>query len=124
LEEDIERRLRQNGWADRSAAVVIDPELEAWFWGDSPHVRYVLGWSARFGNIGAWLEAQGLLPPGERKPARPKAAVQEALRWTGQRRSSSLYRELAEPAAFEGCTDPAFAKFKSVLRAWFPPQAG
>jgi len=122
LEGEIERRLRLNGWADRSAAVVIDPELEAWFWSDSPHVRQVLGWSARFGKLSAWLAQQGYLLPGQRKPARPKEAVEKALCRTGQRRSSSLYRELAEHAAFETCADPAFAKFKSVLRAWFPPQ--
>jgi len=122
LEEDIERRLRQNGWADRSVAVVIDPELEAWFWSDSPQVRHVLGWSARFGNINAWLAQEGYLLPGQRKPARPKEAVEKALCRTGRRRSSSLYRELAEHAAFETCAAPAFAKFKSVLRTWFPRQ--
>ena len=28
LEEEVEERLRRNGWADRSAAIVLDPELE------------------------------------------------------------------------------------------------
>lgn len=123
LEEDIERRLRQNGWEERSAAVVIDPELEAWFWSDSPHVLRVLGWSSQRGRISAWLTQQGYLLPGRSKAVRPKEAVQQALRLTGQRRSSALYRELAEHAGFEDCTDLAFAKFKSVLRAWFPAEA-
>jgi hypothetical protein len=25
-------------WEDRAAAIVIDPELENWFWADSPHI--------------------------------------------------------------------------------------
>jgi hypothetical protein len=102
---------------------VIDPELEAWFWSDSPHVLHVLGWSSQRGRISAWLTQQGYLLPGRSKPVRPKEAVRQALRLTGQRRSSALYRELAEHAAFENCTDPAFLKLKSVLRSWFPPQA-
>jgi hypothetical protein len=124
LEEDMERRLRQNGWADRSAAVVIDPELEAWFWSDLPEAARVLGWTALRGSLSAWLQQEGYLVPGQRKPLNPKAAVEDALRRTGQPRSSSVYRKLSEHAAFESCIDPAFGKLRNVLRTWFPPQAG
>lgn len=35
LEQDVEFQLRGSGWADRAAAVCIDPELEAWVWASS-----------------------------------------------------------------------------------------
>ncbi len=40
LEQQIEERLAQSGWSTgRAAAVVIEPELEAWVWSQSPHVE-------------------------------------------------------------------------------------
>src|SRR5438034_5293261 len=44
LEKSVETNLAQNGWGGRAAAIVIDPELEVWFWSDSPHVEAALGW--------------------------------------------------------------------------------
>src|SRR5208282_804614 len=38
LEAEVRERLAKNGWPDRSAAVVIDPELDVWVWNDSPHL--------------------------------------------------------------------------------------
>ena len=31
---NVETDLSRNGWADRTKAIVIDPELEVWVWGD------------------------------------------------------------------------------------------
>jgi hypothetical protein len=123
LEADMERRLAQNGWEGRSAAVVIDPEAEAWFWSDSPHVAEVLGWSSGHASLRDWLMGMGYLQPGAAKPSQPDEALDKALRIAKKARSSSLFRHLAERVSLERCTDPAFLKLKSVLRAWFPPAA-
>ena len=126
LEQDIETRLRQNGWADRSAAVVIDPTVEVWFWADSPHVEAVLGWPSGLGTLRDWLAAKRHLPPGASKPGQPESAFKEALAFARKRHSASLFSQLAERlerAGLERCSDPVFLKLKSVLRAWFPPTA-
>ena len=44
IESSVEQELAKNGWRDRSAAIVIVPELEAWVWSDSPEVAKALGW--------------------------------------------------------------------------------
>ena len=44
LEATVETALRKAGWGDRTAAIVIDPELENWVWSPSPHVADCLGW--------------------------------------------------------------------------------
>jgi hypothetical protein len=113
LEVEMETRLAQSGWEHRSAAVVIDPELEAWLRTDSPEVPLVLGWSRERLSLTDWLVHRGYLQPGESKPMRPKEALEELLRIVKKPRSSSLYGELAEKVDFEYCSDPAFAKLKT-----------
>ncbi|MBX9790909.1 MAG: hypothetical protein K2Y37_18480 [Pirellulales bacterium] len=120
VEKRIEQRLSVSGWAGRSAAVVIDPELEAWVWSDSPHVEEVLGWRYRIPTLRAWLVDQGFLSTEYAKPAHPKEAVLAALKAANLRRSSAIYASLARSVSFERCSDRAFARLKDVLRNWFP----
>jgi hypothetical protein len=61
-----------------------------------------------------------LLEVGAAKPARPKEAVQLALKTVRTPRSSSIYLELARSVSTDRCTDPAFLKLKRCLREWFP----
>lgn len=119
LESGLERRLSECGWEDRAAAIVIDPELEAWIWSDSPHVETVLGWTDPSQPLSGWLVVEGFRQPGEAKPSRPKEAVEKALRLVRRPRSSALYSQLATRVSFEKCTDPAFSRLKKVLQAWF-----
>lgn len=120
LELDIENRLHRSGWENRSAAVVLDPELEAWVWSDSPQVAHVLGWKNGIADLKRWIVQNGesLLASG--KPNDPKQAVEKVLRHLRIPRSSSLYRRLAEEVSTRRCQDPAFQKFKAVLQRWFP----
>ncbi len=120
LEADVEARLAQNGWELRSAAVVIDPELDVWVWSDSPHVDATLGWRQHGIHLRTWLAERGFLQPGHGKPERPKEALDAALRNSNKRRSSSLYFDIATRVSFERCADPAFLKLKSTLQRWFP----
>ncbi len=118
LEQTVQSRLDASGWRDRSAVVVIDPELEVWVWSDSPVVAEVLGWKDR--NLREWLAANALFPAGARKPPRPKEAVEAALRASRTSRSSALYSDLARRVSFRSCADPVFARLRSCLAAWFP----
>ena len=119
LERLIENRLSTH-WADRSAAVVIDPELENWLWTDSPHVAKAIGWPGGMIKLRVWLRNEGFLAQGQSKPSNPKAALEKALRLTTNRRSSSLYRTLALKVSLQQCIDPAFLKLTETLRRWFP----
>ena len=120
LEEEVTRRLAAAGWGDRAAAIAIDPELEVWVWSDSPHVDRCLGWEGEQPSLRAWLEEQGMWPPGEPKPQDPKLAVELALRRARKPRSSALYRQLADTVGLDRCSDPAFARLRALLRTWFP----
>ena len=120
LEEEVEGRLAANGWPDRSRAIVIDPELEAWVWSNSPHVDAAMGWTGRTPGLRRWLMEKGMLQATEQKPRRPKEAVEMALRVVQKPRSSAIYRELARTVGLERCTDPAFLKLKETLQRWFP----
>jgi hypothetical protein len=124
IESDVEGRLARNGWADRSAAVVLDPELEAWVWSKSPVVAEVLGWHSRHHEFQAWLDMHGGVSSKTGKPADPKALFHEALRLEGVRRSPSLFQQLAGRVTLLQCTDPSFAKFRDTLQHWFPPGDG
>jgi len=119
LEDQIEERLFNNGWADRAAAIVLDPELEIWIWSDSPEVDNALGWSGRQPNLRNWLREQELLGDNEQKPARPKEALERAMRLVRKPRSSSIYMQLAKTVSLRRCDDPAFVKFRTTLKNWF-----
>jgi len=120
LEEDLEERLSANGWGDRAAAVVIDPELEAWVWGDPVHVGTCLDWRSSGKDLGDWLVEKGFAESHNTKPANPKKAFKQALWTVKMKRSSSIYRQVAELADFSSCTDSAFQKFLITLQGWFP----
>ena len=120
LETEVEEHLVRSGWnADVVAAVAIDPELEIWVWSDSPHVEAELGWTGKQPDLRTWLKNEGFLIPHPVKPARPKEAVDAALRFARKPRSPSLFLQLAQKVSFERCTDPAFEKLKRTLRNWF-----
>lgn len=121
LEIDLEGRLAQAGWGDRATVVVIQPELEARVWGDSPHIDDVLGWKGRSPGLRAWLTKAGFIKADAIKPQDPKKALREALRLASKPRSSVLYSQLARRVSFTRCVDPAFAKLKSTLSEWYPP---
>lgn len=120
LERWIEERLQNSGWQSRAAAIVLDPELEIWVWSDSPHVDEQLGWKGKSPSVRQWLVKNGLLASNDAKPNPPKDAMEAALRVARKPRSSAIYGTLAKLVSLERCTDPAFEKFKRVLREWFP----
>lgn len=121
LEREVEDSLCRTGWEDRSAAIAIDPELEAWVWSDSPEVDAVLGWeSGPFDSVRHWLANEGLSTAIDAKPHDPKDAFEAVLRIVRRPRSSAIYQQLAERVSVNRCTDEAFAKLRTQLRLWFP----
>jgi hypothetical protein len=118
LERQAEAQLADIGWQGRAAAIVLDPELEIWVWSDSPHVDAQVGWSGR-PALRDWLRDAGYLVGQQVKPAHPKEALEAALRKARKRRSSAVYRALAEKVSLSRCSDRAFLKLKSILQTWF-----
>jgi hypothetical protein len=119
IEREMEDRLRRTGWPGRSGAVVIDPELEAWVWSDSPHVDQELGWSGRQPPLRQWLvERRFARRPGH-KPENPKKAMQEAMREARKPGTSGIFLNLAKTVGLSRCQDRAFLKLKQLLRQWF-----
>lgn len=122
IERDIEQRLSKQGWANRAAVIVMDPELEAWFWSTSPHVAVELGFGGLhevrdFLRAGGWIQASA----AAMKPARPKEAMEAALREKRRAYSARRFEMLGQKVGnLQACTDPAFVKFLACLREWFP----
>jgi hypothetical protein len=115
----IEDSLKKTGWDNNAAVIVIEPELDIWVWSDSPHVDEVLGWSSNPQSLSEWLVQHGLREKGQIKPARPKEALEAALKYVRKPRSSSIYLSLAEKVSLHRCSDKAFEKLKTTLCKWF-----
>lgn len=122
LEKKVEDKLANVGWANRSAVIVIDPELETWVWSKSKHVEEVLGWENRNPSLYEWLNQQGYLLENCYKVIHPKEAMENALRTVNKQRSSSYYGQLAKVVSLKNCTDPSFVKLKTKLQSWFPKE--
>ncbi len=121
LETEMENSLRTSGWPEGHAiAVVIDPELEAWVWSDSPHVPRVLGWRNGSQPLRQYLADQGLWGNDQHKPSDPKTAMEQAVRKANQPLVAGLFSELAATVSVQRCKDRAFNKFVQTLRRWFP----
>ena len=120
LEQQIEARLRANGWEDRASAIVLDPELEAWVWGDWDALVELAGWAGNAASLREWLVERQFVAHGQLKPGRPKEALARVLRQSSKRASSGLFAAMAAQADIANCQDPAFGKLLTVLQAWFP----
>ncbi len=120
LQDDLNSKLASTVWGSRAQTIILEPELEAWIWSDSPHVDHIAGWSGRNPELRSWLIEQGWLEEGQTKPARPKEAFEAALREARKPRSASLYKKLADVVSVRRCEDASFRRFKAVLQEWFP----
>jgi hypothetical protein len=118
--EDLQFRLASDGWEDRVAVVVIDPELEIWLWADSPRVETELGWTGRDRPLREWLHEKGWWGMERRKPEKPKEALERTLREVRIPRSSAIYGRLARRVGLRQCQDPSFHRLLEILRTWFP----
>ena len=125
IQGNVEADLSRNGWADRTKVIVIDPELEAWVWGDLMQTCGILGWGEDVADLRRHLSSRGLWQRRDRKPPDPKGAMRTAMEYAPpghrRRRSARLFHEIAASAAVDHCQDPAFNELRRTLQAWFPP---
>lgn len=120
IESKVERELCDNGWEpEKIAVIVIEPELEAWVWANSPHVANVLGWRDDPMALRPFLLKSGFWEAGLEKPRDPKAAMWAALREQGKPVGARIFAELAKRVGLADCRDAAFQKLRSRLLDWF-----
>ena len=124
IQNEVESDLSLNGWRNRSRAIVIEPELEAWVWNASNHVPRTLGWDNNYQELKRWLEDIDFWPSDASKPSDPKEAMRAALREKKRRVSSALFGRLARSVTLRACEDPAFNELTGTLRTWFPQESG
>ena len=116
---EVEKDLSRNGWENRSKAIVIDPELEAWVWSASNHVPRILGWDNNYKALKSWLSSLDLWPADVAKPPNPKEAMKAAVREKNHQISAALFGQLAESVTLRGCVDPAFSELRETLQLGF-----
>lgn len=126
LEKEIVASLDTKYWQSGCVeAIVIDPELEAWVWSDSPHVASIMDWDkhARRQSIKEWVTQHkpDYWNLDDEKPIRPKETMEEILFQTHVPRSPSLFKKLAETVSLKRCDDPAYNKLINTLQSWFSP---
>lgn len=117
IHDRLSRRL-DDSW-EAYAVIVLDPELEAWFWQDNPQVAAALGCPAEFRRI---LADSGHWPTGRAKPTDPKAALDHLRSRHRADRSKAVFNRLAGRISVKGCGDPAFLRLRDTLRDWFPEE--
>lgn len=115
---EIEERLNANGWQGRSAAIVIDPELEVLLWQDNANVERALRHQG--GSLRRLLADDGRWPEGVPKPPAPKELIQGLIRTNRAGAPVAVYAQIAGAVSTAGCVDPAFNRMRDALRAWFP----
>jgi len=120
VREEIEQLLNANGWDGRSAAIVIDPELEVLLWQDNINVERAL--LHRGEPLRQILAQDGSWPDGMAKPSAPKELLQTLIRKNRAGAPISVYSQIASTVSTAACVDPAFHRIRGKLRTWFPPE--
>ena len=118
LEAQLDGRLSAH-WKNAAKSIVIEPELDVWVWGADNAVEVVIEWPAGK-SVREWLREKHFAFDANEKPARPKEALEAALRIPGLPRSSALYQTIAEKISLRRCGDEAFIRFRNQLIEWFP----
>lgn len=103
---------------DEFAVIVIEPELEAWIWQDSPHLAEVL----KCPDFRALLERSGHWPADAPKPPDPKGALDHLRRRYKVKVFNADFGKIAARVSVRHCQDAAFRQLCDHLRTWFPPQ--
>lgn len=126
IQQDVESELQRNGWDERAKVIVIDPELEAWIWGDLKATSAHIGWARDHPALRDWLAKNEFWLRAQEKPEDPKRAMQEAMSQSPAkhrpRRSPRIFSKIAQDAELGRCRDPAFNDLRCTLSRWFPPR--
>jgi hypothetical protein len=119
LEKELDIKLAKD-WGADGKAIVIQPELDIWMWGTDNVVERAIGWPADGPRLRDWLRGRGFEIDYKGKPARPKEALEGALRVSKRPRSSALYEEISRTVSLAKCSDDAFLRLRKQLADWFP----
>jgi hypothetical protein len=130
LEEHLTRRMIANGWPDDDcAAIVVQPEVEAWLRFPSAHLDQLVAERARRNRDWTSVQRSDALESlvaqfGGRddagKPRHPKEIFEGFLHQFGMPRSNALYQRLAQRESLASCITASFLRLRDVLRLWFP----
>ena len=118
LEKLLDSKL-ESLWGNAAKSVVIAPEVDAWVWGSDNAVEEILEWPSGK-RIRDWLRDEGYAFDSNDKPARPKEAMEAALKVVGKPVSAAVYQQITEKISLRRCTDRAFLRLRDQLRKWFP----
>ncbi|MFE4546072.1 methylation-associated defense system protein MAD4 [Streptomyces sp. NPDC056785] len=127
IREKIASQL--DGFWEQFKVIVIDPELENWFWVDnSGLLKEVLLWTAKGGDRTPKdvLEEAGLWQAGASKPGDPKLAVEYLYRqgYTKDATNGIFKRLALALPSVRGCTDESFRLLMATIAEWFPAAEG
>ena len=108
------------GW-EQHAVIVIEPELEAWFWRDHPGLWDLMLWKEKYGQTPRKvLEQANLWPSDADKPPRPKEAIAYLRKRYRINVENATFGRVAAQLSVLHCKDIAFLQLATTLREWFP----
>lgn len=119
----IEQRLVGVTWADRSAAVVVVPELEEWLWHCPATVAQILGSNTSEFDMITGQAATKLSLPRKRCCRELPKELFEAVFYYKRRRKPlpGDFKTLGASADLANWSGSgSFARLAEILRAWFP----
>lgn len=115
---NLQRRLDGHSWAERSAVVVIAPELEVLLWRDADAIAGYYGVEPAV--LAAWVGEFGSRPesaPLEQPKELLEYVVRDRLRRTLSPADFAAIAGAADLSRWS--TDPAFDAAVAALRCWF-----
>lgn len=120
LQNQLDAALGQV-WGDAARSIVVDPEIESWVWGSDEALGQQLRWQDPE-SVRVWLQQNRFGLDVNGKPHHPKDAFRALLRRANVARSPAVFEQLAERLSLEHCKDRSFARLRSLLRKWYPPE--
>jgi hypothetical protein len=114
---DVQRRLDNVTWQDRSAAVVLVPELEEWLWHNRASIaRQIRSSSAELDRMVQTAYGNSLLPD------LPKESFERLLYEKLKRKPLPMdFEQIAERASLvQWQRSQSFRTLVEILRRWFP----
>lgn len=119
----IEKRLDGVTWENRSAAVVLMPELEEWLWHCPASLAGLLGLSkAEFDALAARFAGEQDMPLARCSREAPKELFEAVLHHKERRKPlPEDFEKLGSSADLTDWTgSETFARLLGILRRWFP----
>jgi hypothetical protein len=121
---EIQRRLRQVTWEDRSEAVVVVPELEEWLWHDQGALARLLKTNSAElqQHVQSFADKRNAAPASCRGKF-PKELFEHCFYQAYRRKPlQEDFERIASTADLVAWgTSATFGVFADILRNWFPP---